>query len=68
MHTTAYPVREYAAFAVLGALLMTVLAAAFAVSAVLGGAPGLVGGLAAGAGTAQLLRRPAGRAIGRLVA
>jgi hypothetical protein len=60
--------REYAAFLVLGTLLVTILTITFAASVVVGGGLGLLAGLIAGAASAQMLRRPAGRAIGRLVA
>jgi hypothetical protein len=59
--------RECAAFLVLGALIVAILATTFTATAAIGGALGLAVGLTAGAGTAQVLRRPAGRVIGRLV-
>jgi hypothetical protein len=67
MSTSHRSARECAAFLVLGALIAAIIAMAFTASAVVGGALGLAAGLTAGAGTAQLLRRPAGRVIGRLV-
>ena len=59
--------RECAAFLVLGAPIAIILATAFTASAAVGGGLGVAAGLTAGAGTAQVLRRPAGRVIGRLV-
>ncbi len=59
--------RECAAFLVLGALIAIIIATALTASVVIGGVLGLAAGLTAGAGTAQVLRRPAGRVIGHLV-
>jgi hypothetical protein len=53
--------------AILACLLVAVLLPAFAATTAIGGALGVGAGLAVAAGTAQTLRRPAGRAIGRLV-
>jgi hypothetical protein len=52
---------------VLASLVVAIAGMAIATSAVVGGGFGLAAGLAAGVCTAQLLRRPAGRAIGLLV-
>lgn len=59
--------RDSAAFMVLAALLAAIAGMAIATSTVVGGGLGLAAGLTAGVCTAQLLRRPAGRAIGLLV-
>jgi hypothetical protein len=59
--------RECAALVVLAALVAAVVMTALAATTVVGGGLGLAAGLLAGAGTAQVLRRPAGQAIGYLV-
>jgi hypothetical protein len=59
--------RDSAAYLVLFTLLVAIAGIAVAASAAVGGGPGLAAGLMAGACTGQLLRRPAGRAIGHLV-
>jgi len=59
--------RDSAAFMVLATLVTAIAGMAIATSTVVGGGLGLAAGLTAGVCTAQLLRRPAGRAIGLLV-
>jgi len=59
--------RDGAAFMVLATLVAAIVSMAIATSTVVGGGFGLAAGLTAGVCTAQLLRRPAGRAIGLLV-
>jgi hypothetical protein len=58
---------EIAAVAILACLLVAVLLPAFAATTVIGGGLGFAVGLTVGLGAGQVLRRPAGRAIGRLV-
>jgi hypothetical protein len=67
MRPPARSLRECAAIAVLTALVAAVVMSSFAAVAVLGGGVGLAAGVIAGVATAQLLRRPAGVAIGHLV-
>jgi len=67
MRSPTSTLRDSAAFMVLATLLAAVLSIAFATTVVVGGGLGLAAGLTAGVCTAQLLRRPAGRAIGLLV-
>ncbi len=67
MRSPTSTLRDSAAFMVLATLLVAVLSMAFATTVVVGGGLGLAAALTAGALTAQLLRRPAGRAIGLLV-
>jgi hypothetical protein len=52
---------------VLATLVTAIAGMAIATSTVVGGGLGLAAGLTAGAFTAELLRRPAGRAIGLLI-
>ncbi len=59
--------RDSAALMVLATLITAIVGMAIATSAVVGGGLGLAAGLTAGVCTAQLLRRPAGRAIGLLI-
>jgi hypothetical protein len=59
--------REYAALAVLAALVAAVGLTTLAATTVIGGGPGIAAGIVFGAATAQLLRRPAGNVIGYLV-
>src|SRR4051812_34657328 len=59
--------RDSAAFMVLAVLLVAIAGMAIATSTVVGGGLGLAAGLTAGVCPAQLLRRPAGHAIGHLV-
>ncbi len=59
--------REIAAFALLGALLVCVLGAAYVGAATVGGLGGMGSGGLAGLLTAEALRRPVGRAVSVLV-
>ncbi|HWT25997.1 MAG TPA: hypothetical protein VN213_20995 [Solirubrobacteraceae bacterium] len=67
MTPTVRVLQEGAAIAVLAALVAAVVVSAVAAIALVGGGAGFAAGVLVGAGTAQLLRRPAGQAMARFI-